>query len=50
MFLDILGQQEPFMRGVSLTKVAAMLGDKIKTVEENYQHLTPDYLDDVHEP
>ena len=38
------------MRGVSLTKVAAMLGDKIKTVEDNYQHLTPDYLDDVHEP
>jgi len=37
------------MRGVDLTKVAAMLGDKIKTVEDNYQHLSPDYLDDVHE-
>jgi len=38
------------MRGVKLSKVAAMLGDKMKTVEDNYQHLSPEYLDDVHEP
>lgn len=37
------------MRGVDLTKVALMLGDRVKTVEENYQHLTPEYLDDVHD-
>jgi len=38
------------MRGVSLSKVATMLGDKMKTVEDNYQHLSPEWLDDVHEP
>ena len=35
------------MRGVSLNKVAQFLGDRIKTVEDNYAHLQPDYLDDV---
>jgi len=37
------------MRGVSLNKVAQFLGDRIKTVEDNYAHLQPDYLDDVFE-
>ena len=37
------------MRGVSLNKVAQFLGDRIKTVEDNYAHLQPDYLEDVFE-
>lgn len=37
------------MRGVPLNKVAIYLGDTIKTVEKNYAHYDPHYLDDVHE-
>jgi integrase len=37
------------LRGVPLKKVAMFLGDKEKTVIENYQHLSPDYLEDVFE-
>lgn len=33
--------------GVSLEKVAALLGDNIATVERNYLHLKPDYLADT---
>ena len=36
-------------RGVSLSKVAMFLGDSEKTVRANYQHLAPDYLNDVFE-
>lgn len=36
-------------RGVPLIKVALFLGDTIKTVEKNYAHLQPDYLEDVFE-
>lgn len=36
-------------RGVPLVKVALFLGDTVKTVEENYAHLQPDYLEDVFE-
>lgn len=37
------------MRGVSLNKIAQFLGDRVKTIEDNYAHLQPDYLDDVFE-
>lgn len=37
------------MRGVSFDKVAMFLGDREKTVRENYAHLAPDYLADVFE-
>ena len=37
------------MRGVPIEKVAMFLGDNIKTVRDNYEHLAPEYLDDVHE-
>ena len=33
--------------GVDITKVAAFLGDSVKTVEKNYIHLSPGYLSDV---
>ena len=36
-------------RGVPLIKVALFLGDTVKTVEKNYAHLQPDYLEDVFE-
>lgn len=36
-------------RGVPLMKVALFLGDTVKTVEKNYAHLQPDYLEDVFE-
>ena len=36
-------------RGVPLIKVALFLGDTVKTVEENYAHLQPNYLEDVFE-
>ena len=36
-------------RGVPLVKVALFLGDTVKTVEKNYAHLQPDYLEDVFE-
>ena len=37
------------MRGVPMKKVAMFLGDREKTVIETYQHLAPDYLEDVFE-
>ena len=37
------------LRGVPIKKVAMFLGDKEKTVIDNYQHLSPDYLEDVFE-
>ena len=36
-------------RGVSIEKVAKFMGDSVETVRNNYEHLAPDYLDDVHE-
>ncbi len=36
-------------RGVPLVKVALFMGDTVKTVEKNYAHLQPDYLEDVFE-
>ena len=30
--------------GLDMKIIAAFLGDTIKTVEENYLHLSPDYL------
>ena len=37
------------LRGVPMKKIAMFLGDREKTVIDTYQHLAPDYLDDVHE-
>ena len=36
-------------RGVQIEKVAKFMGDTVETVRKNYEHLAPDYLDDVHE-
>lgn len=36
-------------RGVPIEKVAKFMGDTVDTVRKNYEHLAPDYLDDVHE-
>ena len=36
-------------RGVPIEKVAKFMGDTVETVRKNYEHLAPDYLDDVHE-
>lgn len=36
-------------RGVELEKVAKFLGDTVDTVRENYEHLSPHYLNDVFE-
>ena len=36
-------------RGVPIEKVAKFLGDSVKTVRSNYEHLAPEYLDDVHD-
>lgn len=33
--------------GISIEKVAKFMGDTEKTVRENYEHLSPDYLRDV---
>jgi len=30
--------------GLDMKIIAAFLGDTMKTVEENYMHLSPDYL------
>ena len=36
-------------RGVPIEKVAKFMGDSVETVRKNYEHLAPDYLDDVHD-
>ncbi len=36
-------------RGMSLEKVAKLLGDTIKTTEKNYVHLAPDYMKETGE-
>lgn len=35
------------MKGIPIDKVAKFMGDTVKTVRENYEHLSPDYLRDV---
>jgi len=35
------------LRGVTIEKVAALMGDNVETVRANYIHLSPDYLSDV---
>ena len=36
-------------RGVPIEKVAKFMGDTVETVRNNYEHLSPDYLNDVHD-
>jgi len=36
-------------RGVAIEKVAKFMGDSVDTVRKNYEHLAPNYLDDVHD-
>ena len=33
--------------GVPMKKIAKFLGDSEETVRKNYEHLSPDFLDDV---
>ena len=34
-------------KGIPVDKVAKFMGDTVKTVRENYEHLLPDYLTDI---
>ena len=34
-------------KGILIDKVAKFMGDTVKTVRENYEHLLPDYLTDI---
>jgi len=36
-------------RGVPIEKVAKFMGNSVEIIRKNYEHLAPDYLDDVHE-
>ena len=35
------------MKGIPIDKVENFMGDTVKTVRENYEHLLPDYLRDA---